>query len=180
MAAKRIMFIRHAEGPDKGHRGVKSNGKADKESLIVRGWQRAGALARFFSPVSGRSNVTPSTIFAARVVVLDSTSKRPMETVKPLVKLLDSAVKFNTDHPKNDIQGLMKDVLKKQGTVLIAWEHQLIPGAVGQLPNAPAVPKKWPGKRFDIVWVFDRTATGWKFSQKPQLLLAGDSPDLIT
>jgi hypothetical protein len=183
VAPKRIIFIRHAEKPDKGHGGIKADGSADKDSLVVRGWQRAGALARFFRPASGPSNLTPTTIFAAAVVAPYSKSKRPMETVKPLVKLLEaenSTVKFDTTHLKNDIKGLMQDVLTKQGTVLIAWEHQLIPSAVGLLPNPPTVPQQWPGNRFDIVWVFDQAGTGWTFSQIPQLLLAGDISDPIT
>ena len=39
-------------------------------------------------------------------------------------------------------------------------------------PGAP-----WEGRgRFDMVWVFDRQASGWTFSQVPQMVLAGDSP----
>jgi broad specificity phosphatase PhoE len=180
MPPQRIMFIRHAEKPDDKHQGDAPDGTADKESLIVSGWQRAGALARFFYPVSGPSDLTPNTIFAAGIGD-NSKSKRPMETVEPLVELLQEAskVEFNTAHLKNDIQGLMNDVLTKQGTVLIAWEHELIPTAANELPHAPPVPKKWPKERFDMVWVFDRAGAGWSFSQIPQLLLAGDSPDHI-
>ncbi len=52
MACDKIMLIRHAERPnaDKSLRGVGFDGRKDKESLTVRGWQRAGALARFFAP----------------------------------------------------------------------------------------------------------------------------------
>jgi broad specificity phosphatase PhoE len=186
MAPNRIMFIRHAEKPDEGHDGVASDGSADKESLIVRGWQRAGALARFFRPTSGPSDLTPTTIFAAAVVAPDSKSKRPTETVKPLVKLLEAEEKltvkddFITTYLKDDTEGLMEAVLEKQRTVLIAWEHQRIPDAVKKLPHAPPAPKKWPDDRFDMVWVFDQAGTGWTFSQIPQLLLAGDSASPIT
>jgi broad specificity phosphatase PhoE len=182
MPPNRIMFIRHAEKPDNAHGGVKCDGSADEESLIVRGWQRAGALARFFYPASGASELTPHTIFASGIGH-HSESERPMETVGPLVKLLKAEnppVEFNTTHLKNDIQGLMQDVSTKQGTVLVAWEHELIPSAVAQLPHAPAVPQTWPGDRFDIVWVFDQAGTGWTFSQIPQRLLAGDSASPIT
>jgi hypothetical protein len=52
MTTDRIMFIRHAEKPrvDVAIR-LEADGTADPESLTVRGWQRAGALARFFCPV---------------------------------------------------------------------------------------------------------------------------------
>jgi len=51
MPAQKIMIIRHAEKPEHhGPRGVDENGNEDKESLTVRGWQRAGALVQFFGP----------------------------------------------------------------------------------------------------------------------------------
>ena len=40
----KIIVIRHAEKPDATDEGVTPHGAGDKESLIVRGWQRAGAL----------------------------------------------------------------------------------------------------------------------------------------
>jgi len=48
----KLMVIRHAEKPDKqaGISGVTEAGMADKDELTVKGWQRAGALVRFFNP----------------------------------------------------------------------------------------------------------------------------------
>jgi hypothetical protein len=37
------------------------------------------------------------------------------------------------------------------------------------------LPVKWPGKRFDLVWILDRADEGWRFSQIGQLLLPGDT-----
>jgi hypothetical protein len=49
---EKIMVIRHAEKPDKqaGMSGISKVGEPDKDDLTVRGWQRAGALVRFFNP----------------------------------------------------------------------------------------------------------------------------------
>jgi broad specificity phosphatase PhoE len=86
MSSKRIMVIRHAEKPgvptDDG--GVAADGARDDESLTVRGWQRAGALARFFS---SQPELRPRAVFAAGIGH-GSKSRRPMETVMPLVDLL--------------------------------------------------------------------------------------------
>jgi hypothetical protein len=176
----RIMFIRHAEKPgvptDGG--GVALDGTADDESLTVRGWQRAGALARFFS---SRPELRPHVIFAAGIGH-GSKSGRPMETVSPLVDLLKDTqeVAFITKYLKDDLQPLISDVLSRKSPVLVCWEHKRIPGLVALLPNPPDVPHGWPDDRFDLVWVLDRADTGWSFSQLPQLLLSGDSADPIS
>jgi broad specificity phosphatase PhoE len=172
MTPGRILFIRHAEKPREppceNDDGVKRNGEPDPESLTVRGWQRAGALAHFFA---SQQQLRPTTIFASGIGA-DSKSHRPKQTVMPLARLLD--IDINEGHLKNDIEPLMNDVMSRIGTVLVSWEHHRIPDLVAQLPNPPAVPK-WPDERFDIVWVLDAEQTGWKFSQIPQMLLAGDS-----
>jgi len=177
------MFIRHAEKPDAHSRGVSPNGANDEESLTPRGWQRAGALARTFCPRAvgpGDDWLSPAAVFAAGVGQ-GSHSKRPIETVTPLVELLRESgpVEFVTNRLKDDQQGLIDDVLSRDGVALVCWEHKLIPALIARIPRAPAVPQTWPDDRFDMVWVLDRTQTGWSFSQKPQLLLAGDSPDPI-
>ena len=199
MAPQRIMFTRHAEKPyetddatademavaAKNHttdyKGVTEKGNENKDSLIVRGWQRAGALVRFFSPNPENQQypmIPPETIFACAYGSGGGGSKRPQETVKPLSQFLTSA-KFDTSIYRDDHKGLIDAVLACEGTVLVAWEHKAIPVLCGLIPGAPPVPQHWPGDRFDIVWVFDQTTTGWSFSQWPQLLLAGDSPDPI-
>ena len=178
MASQRLMIIRHAEKPDESADGVTPEGADDAESLIVRGWQRAGALAQFFR---ARSEVTPLVIFAAGAGH-KSNSKRPMQTVTALAALLapNPGFEFITKYLKDDLQNLIADVLPRPGPILIAWEHKLIPALIGLLPDAPDVPDAWPDDRFDIVWVLDRTESGWIFSQLPQLLLAGDSSAPIT
>jgi hypothetical protein len=175
MAPRRIMFIRHAEKPIAGANGVTKSGEQDPESLIVRGWQRAGALVQFFTSDPTRK---PNFLYASGIGP-HSKSNRPKETVTPLAEWLDDLI-IIVDHLKDDTDGLMKSVLKQGGNVLVCWEHQLIPTLVGLLPNAPGVPQTWPDERFDIVWVLEAAGNGWKFTQIPQMLLAGDSEDFIS
>ncbi|SDD17161.1 hypothetical protein SAMN05421548_115103 [Paraburkholderia lycopersici] len=157
---------------------VDADGRLDEESLAVRGWQRAGALARLLSagghPRSRR--LRPSTVFATGVRQA-SPSKRSMQTVEPLVALLrESAhIRYETAYAKDEGAALMADVLAQNGVVLIAWEHKVLPSLIAHLPDAPVVPSAWPDDRFDMMWVFDRAARGWSFVQQPQQLLAGDS-----
>lgn len=55
--ATKVMIIRHADKPPEPPKepppfGVTREGTQDEQALIVRGWQRAGALASFFDPAS--------------------------------------------------------------------------------------------------------------------------------
>ncbi len=184
MPADKIMLIRHAEKPsdDGSIQGVTAAGGQDPEELIVRGWQRSGALVRLFAPRDGKfvdhHLATPRTIFAS-AVGRHSKSLRPQHTVLELATLLD--LSLGLGRPKGDEAGLVSDALAAEGPVLIAWEHEAIPDiANGIVGNKTTCPQKWPGTRFDVVWVFDRQATSWNFHQVPQLLLAGDSAEPIT
>jgi hypothetical protein len=201
MSASKIMIIRHAEKPDdKGAQpfGVTAEGVQDKDSLIVQGWQRAGALAGFFS--STNANLTtldlavPQVIFASddhkhptgAAAKAGSNSKRPKETVTPLAAKL--GVDIDKDYWLGDEPALAKAAAASTGVVLICWQHEAIPAIANQLivppdpiPKNWPVPQSWPGDRFDVVWIFDpgSTAGTWTFSQAPQNLLQGDKNSVI-
>lgn len=184
MPPPKIMIIRHAEKPLSGKPyGLRENGTIDKESLTTRGWQRAGALARFFAPVSGELSApalsTPTLIAASRVNKKGGgASRRPKQTVTPLAELL--GLKIDLHYSKGREAAIMKKMLTKDGVVLIAWEHEHIPALVARMPDAPAVPQQWPGDRFDLVWIFEpRSEGGWTFDQVPQRVLAGDQDSVI-
>ena len=79
---------------------VKEDGTSGKgHSLIVAGWERAGALIGFFAPyktVPAKSKIaTPDYIYAANP---KGESERPCETVTPLARWLKytpSSPRFN-------------------------------------------------------------------------------------
>jgi len=178
-----IQIIRHAEKPtdDPQTLGVDSSGNENPECLIPLGWQRAGALATLFDPSRGTlapDLSAPQTIFAAGVGK-HSNSHRPRETVKPLADKL--GLKTNDSFLKGDETAMVDAVLAQTGVVLITWQHEDIPGIANQiLGNDTTVPQSWPGDRFDIVWVFTPDDSGaYAFTQVPQLLLAGDSAEVI-
>jgi hypothetical protein len=181
MPATKIMLIRHAEKPDDSHDGVDPKGKPDKHDLIVRGWQRAGALTQFFAnPRDPNGPVRrPAAIFATEPTS-GSDSARPLHTVTPLSQFLNVAIDSMI------AEGAEPDLVKKAsastGVVLIAWHHEKIPAIANLILGNQSAPQKWPGDRFDVVWIFDRAgATApWTFSQTPQLLLAGDAKSVIT
>jgi hypothetical protein len=178
MPATKIMLIRHAEKPDGKDGGVDQKGNADKHDLIVRGWQRAGALVQFFAnPRDPNGPIKrPATLFATEP---GSESKRPLHTVTPLAEFLnlniDSAIAEGSE------DALVKAASAANGVVLIAWHHEKIPAIANLILQNTSVPQKWPGDRFDVVWIFSRTVASapWTFSQAPQLLLSGDSANVI-
>lgn len=188
---KKIMIIRHGEKPGKnGSQGVQENGTGDKLSLIVTGWQRAGALNAFFAPAKGappkKDIAKPDYIYAANP---QGESRRPCETVTPLTAWLaykQGTAQFNTQY---DIGGgepqLVKAVLALDGTVLICWEHDnIMPNIVEaihkavEIKNYDKIPGKWPDV-FDLVWVLDLDSSGKKYvwNQLHQELMAGDKKE---
>ena len=86
--ATKIMLIRHAEKPakDSPPYGVTAEGERSKESLEVRGWQRAGALANLLAPNNSHfqhaSLAKPQFLIASKPLRRKG-SKRPLETITP-------------------------------------------------------------------------------------------------
>jgi len=185
MPATKIMVIRHAEKPsdDGTIAGVAQDGSKNPEELVIRGWERAGALVRFFVPRDGRFTdprlATPNIIFASAVAP-HSKSLRSQHTVQGVANLLHKPV--NLRHPKGDEASLASDAVAADGVVLIAWEHEAIPEIANSIMgDKTTCPQKWPGSRFDLVWVFDRpTGSGaWKFQQIAQMLLPDDESGVV-
>lgn len=94
MSALILLIVRHAEKPNenKPGPGLTIEGTEDDKSLVVRGWERAGAWAALFGAGLGGNNYPqPDIVYAANPhQPVDTTgsgdgpSKRPFETVKPL------------------------------------------------------------------------------------------------
>jgi hypothetical protein len=181
-----IAFVRHGEkqlGDGPPH-GVLVDGTPDPDSLIPRGWQRAGALVGLFVPRTGQAGPallpTPSRLFASEVGP-HSHSRRPLETLTPLSDRLGLPL----DEPflQDELDELVAAIRACDGHVLVAWEHTRIPLIANQLVGDPAgVPQVWPDERFDMVWVFEPSPDPSTFllRQVPQLLLAGDRADPIS
>jgi hypothetical protein len=175
-----LMLIRHAEKPLGAGPpfGVTDDGVVDPESLTPRGWQRAGALVRWFGGEGGPSGAglpPPTRLFASQIAP-QSSSRRPQQTLQPLAQSL--RLPIDTSLPKADISRLALAILAVEGVVLVAWEHHLIPSLAAALTGQPSLtPGVWPDDRFDVVWVLERGSHGgtFQFRQVLQRVLAGDS-----
>src|SRR5476649_187515 len=167
MSCAKIMLIRHAERPsaDKSIRGVTLEGIKNKEELTVRGWQRAGALVRFFAPRDNRfvhpELERPAVLFACKAGPA-APSLRPQHSLLPLAELIQT--EFNRAYFEGEEEALVENALLAKGAVLIAWKHpnmHVIANAI--LGNKTTAPQYWPFNRFDLVWVFGRRAGNWTF-----------------
>lgn len=175
------MVIRHAEKPTGSDDGVLPTGKRNADSLIVRGWQRAGALATLFAPSRGPLQDahlgTPAFLYASKTDARKH-SHRPYQTLVPLAAKLGLTI--NDAFKTNEYELMLLDAGAREGTVLIAWQHEFIPQIGNTIAgNDTTVSQKWPSSRFDVVWVFTKHAKDYAFAQVPQLLLAGDEEELI-
>jgi hypothetical protein len=191
MPALTLLIIRHAEKPggDWPGPGLTEGGVADTKSLVIRGWQRAGAWATLFGAgMGGAEFPTPTAIYAAdpatapgaAEVENDGPSKRPYETITPLAAKL--ALTPVTTWAEGQESQLVSEVTGLSGVVLIAWEHRKIISAV--LPDIAkganlGIPADWPGHRFDVVLRFDRAGHDhpWTFQQLFPRLMSGDSDE---
>jgi hypothetical protein len=178
--ATKIMLIRHAEKPakDSSPYGVTAEGERSKESLEVRGWQRAGALANLLAPTNGHfqhaSLAKPKFLFASKPLRRKG-SRRPIETLTPLAQKL--AIRINSSFQRSDFERMLEKVFSCNGVVLICWQREYIPQIASYiLGNKKIAPLVWPEDCFDMIWVFERVRSSSKytFKQVPQKLLGGD------
>ena len=176
MTLTKVMLIRHAEKPNETIQGVNEAGRPDPDQLSVRGWQRAGALVRFFAPIgqSHRSGIaTPTAIFACKPHNT-TRSLRPFHTVLPLATALGITV--HHEFARSDDALLFDAVLGVSGTALICWSHDPIPGIARKIAgDAAGHPRKMAGKTLRSgVDISTASDDGWRFSQVDQMLLPGD------
>jgi hypothetical protein len=177
MSASQVLLMRHAEKPDaaRGIRGVNFEGRDDPAELSVSGWQRSGALLRLFSSQGvSRQLPEPRSIFAAASHVR---SARPARTVQLLAQTL--GVKLRVEFEGDDVAGQSAAAQDSDGVVLICWRHESIAAIARSLLGTQVQVPEWDPRRFDMTWLLTRSANGWTFEQRPQLLMPGDRPDLM-
>jgi hypothetical protein len=184
-----IYIIRHAEKPLKPPlSGVDYEGGQNEHSLLPRGWQRSGALAALFHPDLGP--MRPGLRIPTALVAPSwghpgkTAAHRAYQTIQGLSEHLRLPItaQFAQGQEQELADSLVRD---HSGVVLICWEHKHIPVIASSLPvvSGTALPRRWPGDRYDVIWSFTRIPepgpVRYTFDQIPQLLLAGDTGTVI-
>ncbi len=132
----KIIIIRHGEKPKDG------------DNLNCKGLNRALALPKVLVQKFG----VPSYNYVPAVVGSEGSTKhsRMFQTIAPL------SVKYNLHinslYNGKDSSGVAKDVLQKNGTVLIVWDHK----SIVPLVNAFGIHDyflKWQDDDFDSIWI---------------------------
>lgn len=177
-----VMVIRHGEKPAKTDTagGIDLTGQPDAHSLTKQGWTRAAYLVDLFTPTGDAVTASsarlprPALIYASGQGNGAGEGTRPRETVGPLAAALNLPI--NTTFSRGQETQLAEQAAAQPGPTLICWQHESIP-AIGAAftPTTPGPPTVWPDDRFDVVWVFTATDTGWRFDQVPELLLPEDA-----
>jgi len=161
-----VFIIRHAEKPPEG------------TGLSLKGKERAAALVPYFMETKELIiNGTPVAIYAMAAPKEDS-SVRAIETVRKLADELK--ITLNTNYVRDNFKKMVEDIKSNSQyhgkTVLICWEHDVIPDMARSF-GALQAPFRWQSEVFDKIWIinFD-VATGRSvFQNIPQRLLFGDS-----
>lgn len=136
---KNVIIIRHAEKiPGENH-------------LDLKGFERAAALAYYFSGNPIYNNPPITHIFAAGLQSADS-SLRPIQTCTPIANHYKLPIVI--DFTEKDNQGIAKEILTNslydQKTVLICWSHGEIASLVKALGGDD--PGWWGPNIFDQVY----------------------------
>lgn len=160
-----IILLSHAEKPPAG------------PELSEAGQRRADALAGLFATDSRlRAHGPVAAIFAMQPADKDG-SVRAIRTMEPTAAGLH--LKIDTRFTRDEVKALAKAIRKDKAldgkTIVVCWEHKVIPEIVAALgwPNPPA---RWVDGAYDRLWLLDfEDGVPVAFHDLPQRLLPGDT-----
>ena len=132
----KIVIIRHGEKPNEG------------DNLSCQGQNRALQLA---AVLHQKLNI-PDAIYVPALKSDDETKhSRMFQTASPFAIKYNVAI--NSKYSADENEKIAKSVLKKQGTVLMVWEHSAIQALASTL--GVDSPPEWADKDFDSIWVIN-------------------------
>lgn len=139
-----IVIIRHAEKPANPSDPHLSRQGVKRAKRLVSYITKDPAILKFGTPVA---------VFATKTTK-DDNGQRTQETVAPLAKSLNLEVQ--TPFHGRQYAELARSILGNPAyagkTVIICWNHEVIPELVAALGVSPE-PPKWKGSVYDQVYI---------------------------
>jgi hypothetical protein len=130
----KLVFIRHAEKPVEGN------------NLSCQGINRAMKLPAVLYEKFGR----PQWLLVPSVDLgVTTTTARMFQTITPFAVKYNLSI--NTKFLVENKKKVAKYLLKRKGTVIITWEHNMIPKIVQALGINGNL--DWPGEDYDSIWI---------------------------
>lgn len=130
----KVVIIRHGEKPNDG------------DNLSCQGHNRALQLA---AVLHAKINI-PDEIYVPSLKSDDATKhSRMFQTVSPFA--IKYNLPINSKYSSDENEKIAKSVFKKDGVVLMVWEHNAIQELVGAL-GFDAAPQ-WADADFDSIWI---------------------------
>jgi len=130
----KIVIIRHGEKLDK-YENLDCRGLNRSLKLVDVLYKKIGIPDQIYIPSVGNGNKT--------------THARMFQTISPFASAHNLSI--NSKYSGTNFDGILKDLDKKQGTVLFVWDHENI----AALANALGVKGKlnWSDADFDSIWI---------------------------
>ena len=131
----KVIIIRHGEKPKNG------------DNLNCQGLNRSAMLPAALIPKFG----VPAFSYVPSLTA-DSATKhaRMFQTITPLAAKYNLVI--NSKFNGKDSSGLASDILRKQGNVLVVWDHKMIVPIIHAFGIAdPHL--KWDDDDFDSIWI---------------------------
>lgn len=134
----KVVIIRHGEKPKDG------------DNLSCQGQNRALQLA---TVLHAKLNI-PDEIYVPSLKSDNATKhSRMFQTISPFAIKYNLPINSQYDANENENEKIAKRVFKKNGLVLLVWEHSAIQALAGALGvnDAP----QWAGADFDGIWIIN-------------------------
>jgi hypothetical protein len=131
----KVVIIRHGEKPAQG------------DNLSCQGLNRALQLPEVLHKKIG----LPAYTYVPAPSLGKSTARARMyQTIVPFAAKYNLTI--NTDYDVKDAKGVAQTILNKSGTVLLVWEHNMIPQIVRKL-GVKDTNLAWSDNDFDSMWI---------------------------
>ena len=161
-----VILIRHGE----------KNEPEEGIHLSEKGFARARALVSYFGSNPEVLRKGPIRAFFAMMPKDASGSVRAIETLKPSSSALGIPIQsgFKRGEYPAMVARILSDPSFNGGTVVICWEHKVIPSIAKALGSEQA-PSFWDGAVYDRAWFLDLSTPEVLFRNLPENVLPGDS-----